>query len=275
MVWTGLAAGAIGAGANIYAANKSASSAKKANELNAMMAYSLQERQENFEKWKLANSYQETMKDMQKAGLNPILGMSSNGATSAGSIGNSFAGAQQGDFSSLGNIGDQLLQANSARQNEQHLQNEQTSAVSQSAKNLADATKTMKEAGILGKYGQQKAQAEIGQMISSTAKTNQETQMLKEQAPYILSQQFGKASQELYKGILSDASADFLHTYGISREEAFKLGEMGLRGISQLAQMGLGKYAITKLLKLAKARKTLKSGKVLDLKDLEQLLKEE
>lgn len=273
MVLTAIAAG-LGAGANMYAANKSASSAKKANKLNAMMAYSLQEREENFEKWKLANSYQETMKDMQKAGLNPILGMSSNGATSAGSIGGSFAGAQQGDFSSLGNIGDQLLKANSARQNEQHLQNEQTNVVSQSAKNLAEATKAMKEAGILGKYGTQKAEAEIGQMISATAKTNQETQMLKEQAPYILSQQFGKASQELYKGRLSDVSADFLNTYGISREEAFKLGEMGLRGISQLAQMGLGIFSIKKLLKSPKAIKALKSGKPLNLKDLEQLLKE-
>lgn len=99
------AGGAIG---SMYAANKSAGSAKKANALNAIMAYELQERQENFEKWKLANSYQETMKDMQKAGINPKLGLSNNGATSAGSIGSSFAGAQQGDFSSLGNLGNSL-----------------------------------------------------------------------------------------------------------------------------------------------------------------------
>lgn len=264
----------IGAGANLYAANKSASSAKKANALNAMMAYSLQERQENFEKWKLANTYQETAKDMAKAGINPILGLSQQGGTSVGGIGDSFAGAQQGDYSSIGNIGNQLLQANSARQNEQHLQNEQTGVIAQSAKNLADATKSMKEAGILGKYGEQKAQAEIGQMISTTAKTNQETNMLKEQAPYILSQQFGKASQELYKGRLSDVSADFLNQYGISRDEAFRIGELGLRGISQLAQLGLGKFAIQKLLKSPKAIKALKSGRPLKLQEIEKLLKE-
>lgn len=159
-----LAAGALGAAGGIYGANKSASSAKQANKftlLSQMMA-------QNHEKEKMQNAYQWTLEDMQKAGINPILGAVNNGAGAGAGAGP----AMQGQQSQEGQIFAQGMQsAVATAQNQMRIGNETQIANTQSAKNIADATKTMKEAGIIGKTGEKKALAEINNLNAQA--TNQ------------------------------------------------------------------------------------------------------
>lgn len=168
-----IAAG-IGAGAGLaggfYGANKAASSAKQANKLSALSQMYAQA----WEKQKMQNAYQWTMQDMEKAGFNPILGVASNGINQGTGGGATISGQQ----SQEGNILSQSIQsAVSAAQNQQSIANDTTRAKTESAKNIAESTKTLEEAGILNKTGEKKALAEINnlnaqaKLASGSAKT--------------------------------------------------------------------------------------------------------
>ena len=153
----------------IYAANKAASSAKQANKLSALSQMYAQA----WEKEKMQNAYQWTMQDMEKAGYNPILGVASNGINQGTGGGATISGQQ----SQEGNIISQGIQsAISAAQNQQSVANDSKRADTESAKNTAETLKTLKEAGLIDKYGEKKALAEIKNLNSNSAKANRDAQ---------------------------------------------------------------------------------------------------
>lgn len=238
-----LGAGALGAAGgaagSIYAANKSASSAKKANALNAIMAYALQERQENFEKWKLANSYQETMKDMKKAGLNPILGMTQNGATSAGSIGSSFAGTQQGDFSSLGNIGNSLNMLGESVKTAKQLDLQENQINADTYLKITQALGQIEKNKWISPTAKKSLEltaSQITKNASQTAKTNLENQFARETMGDRIAQEAGKAEQELSKGYIGQDSQKFLMNVGLTKEQISKMTPLQAAGIIAYVQ---------------------------------------
>nr|DAG78124.1 MAG TPA: minor capsid protein [Microviridae sp.] len=190
---------------NIYAANKAASSAKQANKLSALSQMYAQA----WEKQKMQNAYQWTMQDMEKAGFNPILGVASNGINQGTGGGATVSGqqSQEGSILSQG-----IQSAVSAAQNQQSIANDKTRATSESARNIAESIKLLKEAGILGKYGEQKAVAEINNLNGQSAKANRDA---KENYSNL-----GKISQDLSNGIKNflkkpeNASAKKAKTFG-------------------------------------------------------------
>ncbi|AXH74025.1 MAG: DNA pilot protein [Microvirus sp.] len=107
--------------------------------------------------------YQRTMADMKEAGLNPILGMSEAGATSPGQA----TAATTHQANSTGN--GFLASANQVQQ----MVNQQKLADAQTGKLHADTLKQIQEAGLLGKYGEKKAKAEIDRIISDTSASKQ------------------------------------------------------------------------------------------------------
>lgn len=162
-----LAAGALEAAGGIYGANKSASSAKQANKLSLLSQVMAQ----NHEKEKMKNAYQWTVADMEKAGINPILGATNNGAGAGSGAGPAISGQQ----SQEGQVFAQGIQsAVAAAQNQMNIANNTKLADTQSAVNVANATKTLKEAGLLNKYGEDKAIAEINNLNSSSAKATRD-----------------------------------------------------------------------------------------------------
>lgn len=159
-----LGAGAIGAGTGIYGANKSASSAKQANKISLLSQVMAQQHEIN----KMKNAYQWTVADMEKAGINPILGAVNNGAGAGSGAGPAVSGQQ----SQEGQIFAQGMQsAVAAAQNQMNIANNTKLADTQSAVNMANATKILKEAGLLNKYGEEKAIAEINNLNTQTAKS--------------------------------------------------------------------------------------------------------
>lgn len=162
----------------IYGANKSASSAKQANKVSLLSQAMAQQH----EITKMKNAYQWTVADMEKAGINPILGAVNNGAGAGSGAGPAVSGQQ----SQEGQIFAQGIQsAVAAAQNQMDIANNTQLANTQSAKNIADATKTAKEAGILSKYGEKKALEEINNLNSNTNKIEAEKEKTQEETTKI------------------------------------------------------------------------------------------
>lgn len=129
--------------------------------------------------------YQRTMEDMKKAGLNPILGMSEAGATGVGQA----AAAQTHQAN---NTGGGILSSAATAQN---MVNQQKLADAQAGKLHADTLKQIQEAGLLGKYGEKKAEAEINKIMSDTSASKQQQQQRRFSAA--IGNMAGKAAEAL------------------------------------------------------------------------------
>lgn len=186
MSWASAASAAGTTAASFYAADKSAHSAKQANKTSLLSQIMAQE----WEKKKLQNSIQWTMEDAEKAGFNPVLWAQQHGATSSGGAGPSVTGQQ----SQEGQVFAQGIQsAVAAAQNQMKIDNNTKIANTQSAKNIADATKTMEEAGILSKTGEKKAIAQINNLNSTSAKATRDAR-----ENY---SNLGRIAQDISKGV--------------------------------------------------------------------------
>lgn len=237
---------AIGGGAGnalsgIYAANKSAHSAKQANKISALVSMWSQQRQEEFEKWKMANAYQETVKDMKKAGINPILGAVSNGPNSAGSLGQASMSSQIGDFSGLANAGNGINTAVSNTLSAKQLEMQESAT---NANNFATIAKALgdiernKWIAPTAKSNLQEAASRMAVNSSMTAKNNLEAQYDRETMSDRIAQQAGKAEQELSKGYIGQDAQKFLMTFGLTKDQI-----KGMTPEGAITLMGMAKYS--------------------------------
>lgn len=164
------AGGAIGGIGSLVGGILGSNSAKDAAASSGKWGLISQQMQQAWEEKKLKNAYQWTVQDMHAAGLNPALAYQ-NGANQAGGISginyNSTAQATAGQIMAQG-ISGMGQAAYNYVMDKQKLDNETTMV-------KANAAKTLSETGIIEKYGDEKARAEIRNLISDVLKNNATT----------------------------------------------------------------------------------------------------
>lgn len=236
---------------------RSANATAKKNALSQMFMNNwLAEQQYNREVDAYKHRYEWTRQSLKEAGYNQALAFMNGGSAPAPSTGGSAGGvsAAQVAKAETPNLSQFLQQTTNARlaDYQELLAKANSAKAVQETANLAEAnpyiSKKMKSeiAANQGLSANALAQASKAQMETDTGWKIQD---------YKVSQEFGKAAQELYNGRLSDVSADFLNKYGISRDEAFRLGEDGLKVLGGIVGMGMGKKAIGNI-----ANKIIKKG---------------
>lgn len=153
---TGAAVGAaisglLGAGSSIYSGSKSYATSKK-----------LWGWQNNYDKWLLKNQYQEMSKDLDKAGINPVLwAANSSFNPNAQSHAASMPDTSGYNITGAINSATQLYGVIKNIENSTKLTDAQ--AINEKSQALKNAT----EARITGKYGEQEKEALIQSLIGS------------------------------------------------------------------------------------------------------------
>lgn len=146
------------------------------------------ERQTAWEKEKMLNSYQWTMQDMKNAGLNPILGMAQNGATSASAP--SGAGGTSALANTRGlNLAEAFEKTNNAFIQKQILDNTTAKTNAEIANIDANTLNTLEKAKwITPKERQsiQESESRIALNATQSAKNVQESQKIHEETNQIL-----------------------------------------------------------------------------------------
>ena len=94
-------------------------------------------------------------------------------------------------------------------------------------------------------YVKEKEKAEIANINADTAGRNLENKFQKETYNDRITQKFAQVEKDVAEGRISIDNSKFLMEYGITREEAIKLGAEGLKMIKDIIQTGIGAKAIT------------------------------
>lgn len=196
--------------------------------------------------------HQREVKDLEKAGLNPILSVT-QGATGAGGAPSGGAGAG-GAATSLKSAGTAELGTIAQNITNARQQNELISA--QKAKTNAET------AGILSHnpYVAKSAKADIAAKQAQTLGQNLDNQFNNETYTHKLTQKFAEVESAVAKGRIDIAEAKFLGEYGMTKEEAFRLGEAGIKLIGDLVKGGAAWRTIQAVKKELLAGKNSASG---------------
>lgn len=229
-----------GAFSNINA--NSANAKSKRNALTQTFLNNwLAENQYNREVDAYKHRYQWTRDDLKAAGYNQALAFMNGGSAPAPSGGGSSGGvsAAQVHKADTPNLSQYLAQSTNARlaDYQELLAKANSAKAVQETANLAEQNPNISKQM---KSEIAKNQAESANALALASKAQMETDTGWKVQDYKVSQEFGKAAQELYHGRLSDVSADFLNKYNITRDEAFKIGSDGLKILGGLAQTGIG-----------------------------------
>lgn len=200
--------------------------------------------------------YEWTRQSLKEAGYNQALAFMNGGNAPAPSTGGNASGvsAAQVAKAETPNLSQFLQQSTNARLADY----QELLAKANSAKAVQETANLAEENPYISKKMKSeiaKNQALSANALAQASKAQMETDTGWKVQDYKVSQEFGKAAQELYNGRLSDVSADFLNNYGITRQEAFRLGEDGLKVLGGMVGMGMGKKALGNI-----ANKIIKSG---------------
>lgn len=208
----------------------------------------MQQNQLKWEKEKFETAYQTAVKDLKKAGLNPVLA-AMNGGNTAGSIG----GGSGTDV--VGNVASQQA-TNVTNSINEALNRLETQRINNSVidKNNAEANLVNENSAarqIENKYLDKRQKKELTKLDYETLKTRKESELMELQKykqqntmESEIATSFANAVKTVSEGYIAKKDAEMLQTYGISRKEAFQLGEMGLKIVGNLINLGAGKSAI-------------------------------
>lgn len=231
-------------------ANSANAAAKKANKTSYLANLWAQDymfnKQKEWEKERATHAHQWEMQDLKAAGLNPALtamggqGASTGGISSGGAM--STPAATQG--LKLGNMLDFMKNNRENRLADY----QEMIAKANSAKAIQETANLAEENPYISKKMKSeiaKNQGESANALAQAGKAAMETDTGWKIQDYKVSQEFGKAAQELYQGRLSDVKADFLNKYGISADAVKELGTDGLKVLGMAAAAGIGKKGLS------------------------------
>lgn len=255
----GIASSVIGSNS----AKKAAKESQKASLLNTLI-------QTNWERERAQNAHQWEVADLEAAGLNPILSAGGSGAQTSG------ISPQMPDTSGLNSAGQIMAQGlqniiptiNQTKQTDANIQSQSTMTEAQSRLINAQATaQILKNPYIPKKEKTEIAtkEAQSAKMISEKIGVDIENQYKKDINTSRITKFFAETEQEVSQGRISVDNVKFLEKYGITKDQALKLGADGIRLIGSLIGSGIGVGAALKvkdaLLKPKKTGKKIHSAK--------------
>lgn len=195
--------------------------------------------QMNWEREKAQNAYQWAVKDMEKAGLNPILAAGNGGAQTGSTTAPKMSGTspQMSSALRIGNIADTY-----ATLKQQENSDEITAA--QVAKTHAET----EAINAKNPYIPAQEKAEAARKAAEANKSAIDAKFAGDNYDNRMKYEIGQAEKSIAEGRLGHENIKFLNQWGITREEAFKLGEAGINLIGKTI-LGGGTLATVKAVK--------------------------
>lgn len=194
--------------------------------------------QMNWEREKAQNAYQWTIKDMEKAGLNPILAAGGNGATTGSA--SAPTGRQSPQLSSAAALGNFVGDYATLKQQE----NADEITAAQVAKTHAET----EAINAKNPYIPAQEKAEAARKAAEASKTATDAKFASDNYDNRMKFEIGQAEKSIAEGRLGHENIKFLNQWGITRDEAFKLGEAGMNLIGKVI-LGGGTLAAVKTAK--------------------------
>lgn len=195
--------------------------------------------QMNWEREKAQNAHQWAVKDMEKAGLNPILAAGGGGAQTGSTANPGFSGKTQ-QLSSAAGIGD--LAGTYTKLKQQENADEITAA--QVAKTHAET----EAINAKNPYIPAQEKAEAARKTAEASKSATDAKFASDNYDNRMKYEIGQAEKSIAEGRLGHENIKFLNQWGITRDEAFKLGEAGINLIGKVI-LGGGTLATVKAAK--------------------------
>lgn len=194
-----------------------------------------------FQKEFAKNAHQWEAEDLEKAGLNRAISLSTGGATAGGAgggqvnsgggiIGEAISSAK--DWLTLGNLKDNLKSDTELKE-------------AQTEKNNAEAVKQLTE----NKYIDQNAAKDLAKKQEEITRLKQEVDYHAQVDGQRVAKIMGETEKELSEGYISRDNAEFLKNYGITKEQAIQLGEQGIKMIAQMITAKAGAKEVSQAAK--------------------------
>lgn len=195
--------------------------------------------QMNWEREKAQNAYQWAVKDMEKAGLNPILAAGGGGAQTGSAASPKMSGTSP-QMSSALKIGNIAQDYTTLKQQE----NADEITAAQVAKTHAET----EAINAKNPYIPAQEKAEAARKAAEASKTATDAKFASDNYDNRMKFEIGQAEKAIAEGRLGHENIKFLNKWGITRDEAFKLGEAGINLVGK-AILGGGTLASVKAVK--------------------------